>query len=233
MTNDFVTDGELPAHLHAVSERWEELGRTKRHQEGAESIQGVLDGRSMERLFAAAKGAKSSSHRVMWLHRAADTLARAVDATGASACQKGCDSCCHIPVLISKSEADYLAKASKRRLASHPSGAIRLDEQLAKSMKDRETSQEIESSWSHHVGTPCPFLVNSACSVWASRPMACRYHFTLDRDNLLCRLLVNGQTVEVPRLNTVANTAISLIIQGLNQDAADIRDWFPAPRFID
>jgi hypothetical protein len=43
-------------------------------------------------------------------------LGRAVTAAGAAPCQKGCDSCCHVPVLISRAEAEGLAAVSKRKL---------------------------------------------------------------------------------------------------------------------
>jgi len=57
--------------------------------------------------------------------------------------------------------------------------------------------------------------------------LACRYHYTIDKDNLLCYLLPDEQAVEVPQFNVLAFTAMSWGILGLNQDAADIRDWFP------
>jgi hypothetical protein len=41
-------------------------------------------------------------------------------------------------------------------------------------------------------------------------------------------LLPDQQGVEVPQLNVLAFTAMSWGILGLNQDAADIRDWFPS-----
>jgi hypothetical protein len=47
-------------------------------------------------------------------------------------------------------------------------------------------------------------------------------------DDLLCNLLPDQQGVEVPQLNVLAFTAMSWGILGLNQDVADIRDWFPS-----
>lgn len=77
---------------------------------------------------------------------------------------------------------------------------------------------------------PVPFLDESdhSCTVWSVRPLACRYYYTLDEHALLCRLVKSETPVEVPWLNTQARRAVSLAIQGLQQEAADIRDWFPA-----
>lgn len=163
---------------------------------------------------------------MVWLYRAADVLARAVEAAQAAPCKKGCDSCCHMAVLVSRSEAEHLAEVSGRALSKDPVGAIRLDATLAESIRNEGHTKAIEESWHHHTRVACPFLHEGACSVWASRPLACRYHYSLDRDNLLCRLIESGESVDVPKLNTVASTALSLAIQGVNQDAADIRDWF-------
>jgi Fe-S-cluster containining protein len=226
MYRDFITDSELPLHLGKVEQRWHELRTNELPQKRAEQVQKMLDHASMERLLATARNAKTRAQRVIWLQRAADVLGRAVTAAGAAPCQKGCDSCCHVPVLISRAEAEGLAAVSKRKLRSSPVGAIRLDEQLAQSMSGEGRSAEIENSWRHHVGTPCPFLAEGACSVWEARPLACRYYYSLDKDNLLCKLIEDGHSVEVPKLNTVANTAVSMLIEGLNQEAADIRDWF-------
>ena len=61
-----------------------------------------------------------------------------------------------------------------------------------------------------------------------TRPLACRYYYSMDMDDLLCNLLPDQQGVEVPQLNVLAFTAMSWGILGLNQDVADIRDWFPS-----
>jgi hypothetical protein len=60
-----------------------------------------------------------------------------------------------------------------------------------------------------------------------ARSLACPYDYSIDKNNLLCCLLPDKQAVEVPQFNVLAFTAMSWGIPGLNQDAADIRDWFP------
>ena len=52
--------------------------------------------------------------------------------------------------------------------------------------------------------------------------------YSMDMDDFLCNLLPDQQGVEVPQLNVLAFTAMSWGILGLNQDVADIRDWFPS-----
>ena len=64
--------------------------------------------------------------------------------------------------------------------------------------------------------------------MWNARPLACRYHYSLDDDDLLCQLVNDDAPINVPLLNTNARKAVSLAIQGLQQEAADIRDWFPS-----
>ncbi len=46
-------------------------------------------------------------------------------------------------------------------------------------------------------GTSCPFLRDSACSIYAHRPTVCRTLLNLDDDALLCEL-VDGVEVLVP-----------------------------------
>ncbi len=73
----------------------------------------------------------------------------------------------------------------------------------------------------------CPCLSHGECTVWASRTLACRYYYSIDKDNLSCQELPDKQGVEVPQLNVLAFTAVYWGILDLNQDVADIRDWFP------
>ena len=162
-----------------------------------------------------------------WLHRAADVVAGAVSRAKASACTKGCDHCCHIPVTVSRAEAVHLAAVSGKRMAKAPAHAVHVSQDLEQLQGDGFLEGTGPGRWGHHIGEACPFLSHGECTVWRARPLACRYYYSIDKDNLLCHLLPDKQAVEVPQLNVLAFTAMSWRILGLNQDAADIRDWFP------
>lgn len=84
-------------------------------------------------------------------------------------------------------------------------------------------------------GEPCPFLAQDPaagpgagrCTIYASRPLACRQLVNLDRDALLCHL-VPGRDVQVPYLNVRQHAAIQMEALGIGQRFADIRAWFGA-----
>lgn len=160
---------------------------------------------SMARLLATARCATTSAKRMWWLNRAADAVA-----TGHgphSACSEGCAHCCHIPVALSRPEAEAIAKATGRAI-----------DPAAKSGALGERSDH---------GTPCPFLEYSRCSIYDRRPAVCRSHLNLDVDSLLCRP-VPGAAVPVPYLNVNAIHVARFELLG-TAPYADIRDWFPAP----
>tara|TARA_B100002003_G_scaffold175288_1_gene163156 strand:- start:3766 stop:4359 length:594 start_codon:yes stop_codon:yes gene_type:complete len=79
-----------------------------------------------------------------------------------SACKKGCNSCCHYPVSILQIEADYIEKFENKK---------------QKNKAEKKTTLE---------GSACPFLKNGSCSIYKSRPFACRTHFTFTKDAKWC-----------------------------------------------
>lgn len=228
MNSAFVPESSLEAHLDQVQARWDALRVSNDLQARSERVQAEMDPDAFDRMMTAASRAKSSGQRVLWLHRAADVVAGAVSRAKASACKKGCDHCCHIPVSLSRSEATHLAAVSEKRMATAPVGAVRVASELEQ-LRSGETPYGVDPQrWSHHVGQPCPFLRDGECTVWDARPLACRYYYTMDADNLLCRLISDKTGVEVPQFNMLAFIAMSWSVLGLNQEAADIRDWFPS-----
>lgn len=123
-------------------------------------------------------------------------------------CSKGCTACCHIPVLVCQDEADVIGREIGRK--------------PAKVDYTRVADQE-------YIGTPCPFLKNDACSIYASRPLACRMHFNMDIDDMLCQI-VPGASVKVPYLNSTEFLQTVVHILGPNKmltQLADVRDYFP------
>lgn len=130
--------------------------------------------------------------------------------TTAAACRKGCSHCCHIAVMLPKSEAKLIAKASGRKLNTKVTGTP-----LGDSIDD-----------SKYKGTPCPFLAEGACSIYASRPFVCRTLVNLDDSPVLCEL-VPDVDVPVPYANAF-NLHTAFVAITHTEQYADIREWFPS-----
>lgn len=171
------------------------------------------------RLIRAAQRARSVTQRVVWLQRAATAWAQPFE--GIAACRRGCSHCCHIPVMISRTEAALIGTAIGRSPAQ-PAHAIELD-----GTRSFEELHEAEARMhaARRFSEGCPFLVDGTCSIYAHRPMACRTLLNLDDDDLLCRL-VPGVEVPVPYADATQLKAFYLAAQP-NAELADIRDFFP------
>ena len=128
--------------------------------------------------------------------------------TEVGACRKGCNHCCHIAVLMPKSEAKLIAKASGRKLNKTTHGV--------------ELGTAIDHTKYH--GTPCTFLKDGACSVYASRPFVCRTLANMDDSPILCEL-VPGVDVPVPHANAF-RLQTSFVAIAHAEKYADIREWF-------
>lgn len=85
-----------------------------------------------------------------------------------TACRQGCSACCHQRVMMSQSEADAIGQRIGRAAMQLPANYVAPDV--------------------HDFGrdTPCPFLVENACSIYEHRPFVCRNYVNLDVDALLC-----------------------------------------------
>ena len=75
-------------------------------------------------------------------------------------------------------------------------------------------------------GVPCSFLKEGRCSIYASRPLACRLQLNMDDDDLLCQL-IEGESIRVPYLNLTTHHVAAVVALGMGQPIADIREWFP------
>lgn len=134
----------------------------------------------------------------------------------AKACRSGCDACCHIPVLITSAEARILASASGRHMAL-PIGAPSLGDIAA----GRVPAPAIPEA----NGIGCPFLLDKRCSVYESRPAACRTHLAITEDPLLCQL-IPGRPVNVPLADATQIRGYVLMVQNAHEVLADIREFF-------
>ena len=173
----------------------------------AEAAMGKVSGRARDdvtRLLNASVQASTKPKKVLWLHRAADVFAAAIEPV--AACRAGCSHCCHIPIKISATEARAIGKAIDR------------------SPLPLQDYHELSTMG---YDAPCTFLKDSTCSIRNHRPAVCRTHFNVDVDDLLCQL-VPGQAIPVPYADTRQFAMVSVMIEQDSRAWADIRQWFPA-----
>ena len=132
-------------------------------------------------------------------------------------CRKGCSACCHMPVEITKSEAELIGNAISRKPEHLSPG----HHKLASSLHSRPD-------------TPCPFLINNACSIYENRPIVCRNHTVLDVDNLSCsfenmslQATKDSNAADTPRLSDAIIPAYMNLVESQDKTIADIRHFFP------
>lgn len=168
-----------------------------------------IDRRAQQRAADQARKAKSVTAKIYHLHDLAKELAKA--ATGITPCKAGCHHCCNMATLVSLPEAKLIAKTTGMKMHM-PARFNQFDRYL----------EDFE-------GKPCPMLKDGRCSIYEQRPFACRIHYSVDRDNLLCQIRP-GHTIRSPSINvdgyereyvnTVGNGAAHLM------QYADIREYF-------
>lgn len=130
----------------------------------------------------------------------------------AVACKRGCSHCCHIAVGVPRQEAELIGE----RIGRKPLHA------------EARTHFE-DFDWGYH--NPCAFLRDGECSIYEHRPLACRVHYSVDTDNVLCELSP-PHTHQTPCLNTTQFTFALMQVctigtAGTIPHCADIREWFP------
>lgn len=213
-TYPFPKGKELAEKLQAARQRQDQYSNGG-DGEIIERVQKASDGIKKSHLDAliaradnAAQAGRDHEH-IKWLRKACDTITQPFSA--ASACKKGCSHCCHIAVAITEPEAQLIAKVSKKKLAQPP----------------RRPPSQVEQNASRFYGSACPFLQNGACSIYDSRPIACRAQLNADVDDLLCQLL-DPEQKEMPMVPYVDLRFIKMrTITRLDMRIADIREWFP------
>jgi len=170
----------------------------------ADTIMGNLDHAALDHLTDRARREPNPHAKVIWIRRSTLPLK---DATrGYVACRDECSHCCSIPVMMTLTEAQVIAKETGR--------ALTVPLQFTAEPNDDYT------------GTPCPFLAGTHCGIYQSRPIACRLQYSVWHDAEPCRL---DSIKQVPLLNPMIWNVALLMSLGakLGQQIADIRDFFP------
>jgi hypothetical protein len=126
------------------------------------------------------------------------------------ACKKGCADCCRMSVCISDNEARVIGAATGRIPAAISS-----------------TRHYAQGAFS---GVPCPFLKESDCTIYASRPYLCRTHFSFDTSAFWCHPDRSHSIALVSlRFGGTDNAYVDITGGEVNGIFADIRDFFPHP----
>lgn len=197
-----------PSLPEAVRKRWKILD--VRALERAESILKSIGQKRLDELGALIKAlVKSHSDpprlRLRMLYKIADEMM--AHTQGFVACKRGCSHCCYTPVPITPIEADLIG------------ADIRVKRRTAPLREVATPTQPFEG-----YTKPCTFLVNGACSIYEHRPLACRIHYSVDDDDMLCRLDHPGP-IPVPYLDVTPFRTAYLALTGMR--VADIREFFP------
>lgn len=232
---------EKPAHMERVSERWAFLDSpagTDMLQRRAAEAGRFFKPEARVAMVRQARDAKSMPKRIMWLRREADLLTRG--AAGHAACRAGCSHCCHIGVTLTEAEARVIGAELGRPLAEPPPEATldvsellldKGDPDLSMERLHEMTARAREWTVDRWFGTPCTFLgANETCTIYGSRPIACRLQVNVDADALLCRLVPGNEQsdrIRVPYVDTRQSQQASVAVLGPHHRLADIRDWFP------
>jgi len=129
-------------------------------------------------------------------------------ATNFVACAKGCSACCHMNVTISDLEARTIAEATGR---GH-----------------QKLTRSREHDSGRFTGVPCPFLENSACSIYSLRPFACRKHVSFHTSDYWCQPQRSHER-ELPLVRFAGAEEAYFSVTGWQDRGiiADIRDFFP------
>jgi Fe-S-cluster containining protein len=153
---------------------------------------------------------RSLSNRKIWLKEIMKAVDKSVQ--GLTPCKAGCSHCCYMATNVTLEEAQAISAYSGKPIQA---------------LDDDSLTYSDDANIKRFEGVPCPFLVDNQCSVYEVRPFACRVHYSVDSDNLLCKI-IPGESIRSPTLNTLPLTALNLLCypDPLQIQYADIREFF-------
>ncbi len=188
-----------------TSEETYRIANAKAAQVGAR-----VDANALRRIREQAIKAKSTTAKLYLMRDLAGELAKAT--AGVVACKDGCHHCCKMATAVSVQEAQLIAKETGAKL--------HMPKEFNQFARMRELYEAV----------PCTFLKEGRCGIYSSRPYACRVHYTMDRDDMLCEIHP-GHAIKAPHLNTTEyEMSYVQALAGdnpLKMQYADIREFFP------
>lgn len=206
------------AHRQAVDEREAEGDAAIQrrvallNQQAPDWLRGVNLQKQLTRVL---NSPQNAGRKIQALWALADRASAAI--APFAACKKGCNHCCHIAVAVTRPEAQVIGQ----RIGRTPQ---------AVTPRAKELGGFDNVPWGY--ANPCTFLKGGQCSIYENRPMACRIHFNLDRDALLC-MLDPPHTARVPYYNS-SDWQLAVIYAGSGAKPdrasiglADLREFFP------
>lgn len=117
-----------------------------------------------------------------------NAFAKVADKTS---CRAGCTGCCMQLVWASTAEAEYIAKREFRALA-RALPMLREQERAVDAIASRFVSFDgreadfrmLLARRYYRLQRPCAFLIDGLCSIYASRPIACRSYYVMSEPAL-------------------------------------------------
>jgi Putative zinc- or iron-chelating domain len=159
-------------------------------------------GRQLHELFERAKRDRNINLPVEFLHAKMDATLRGLRDVPV-ACRKGCSHCCHIWVSVTAPEALFVAKVVRRR--GVPLIARVRAAHLATAAYDFETRDQHPH--------PCPLLAEDICSIYDSRPSACR--FAASADAAICARAyrdLSGENIPTPVVHMLGRSVYAVAV---------------------
>jgi len=159
--------------------------------------------RQLHALFEHAKRDKNIDPPVRYLHSRIDATVDGIKRIPV-ACKKGCSHCCHIWVSATVPEVLFVAKALRRKGNAAVADKIKTAHLITKGFDFIARGQHPH---------PCALLENDVCSVYASRPRACR--FAASADAAICaRSYINltSEDIPTPVLSVVGRNAYAIAL---------------------
>jgi len=151
----------------------------------------------------------SPRSKLLELRKLSDRVADAISDN--VACKgNGCSHCCYQAVTITSIEAGWLEEASGRKA----------------SLNVHRGLEDLEQMRADFTGHPCPLLArDGACSVYASRPIACRLSMNIGASPFFCDTSIPAELSSVPALDL---TQFWIIYSQITEKATlgDVRDFF-------
>jgi Fe-S-cluster containining protein len=156
--------------------------------------------RTLHTMFEKAKVDGNIDIPVRFMHAKVDTTVQGFGDLSI-ACRKGCSHCCNIWVSASAPEVLFISKIIK----------LRGDRPIERARTADQCTKDYEFDTRRHHPYPCPMLENDVCSIYDSRPNACR--LAASADSAICArsfLTLTNEYIPTPALYLMGRSVYSV-----------------------